>query len=815
VSQDGFVGKGSKIRPRNAALASAAGVAVIAVVFALRLTNYPDYWLSGVALLVTVLLAFTGHLQRRTHEASSGHLKKVTKKLGSAVLAQWRANVTRIRDPYPLWVPFSVAETATADPSDVLPETGGKGVPLGSAAAQPLVPDGPIRVMDTWASIRDQPAAEPLVLDGVFEDIATVFTSSGLHGRMVILGEPGSGKSMIAQWLTVQLLESHHATKLVPVLLSLATWDPEIPLEEWAAAEMAQTYQSLGEGAEAAGNMEGTLAYQLIDKKYVRLVLDGLDEMAIGNQCDALQRLSEFAKSGQQFVVTCRTKDYARIVAQAGAPLAKTPVIALGPLAVGDVIEYLRSTSLLQDPSAHRWDRLIQYLMTEPDGPLAVAMTSPLVVWLVRTNYIRPQTQPDELFEWGSAEEITDFLLDGLVDAAYSVRVKVIRNKTTTYEALKPEVREIQRARLIYLADYLSRQVREVSNKPVANNKPKVNNNIEWWYLPRAVPKWFTGGTVGLLSGCLLGASGGLAATIKFGHTVGLVVGIMLGIVVAVHAGTTSVRWQDVPRAVGFSTEATVRRLASCLAVAIGVAVCFGYAADRGGGMVVALVTAVVVGPLCAMAIWPTFGPWPALATGISASLALGLAASLFGHKPTALISAGATGLTFLLGAWVFTGVFQDTSRMKAVSPESLLRGDRNGSLIVALTAGLIFAVVFGLALGPLVGLLAFVGLTVTAAFTVSMWGAFTLTRIWLRMFHGMPVAIIGFLREADSRGVLRREGGAFQFRHAKLQERLAASATQPNLMSVLPSHAGKGSTESESDVAEPRTGAASGLMRE
>src|SRR6202021_4023214 len=93
-------------------------------------------------------------------------------------------------------------------------------------------------------------------------------------------------------------------------------------------------------------------------------------------------------------------------------------------------------------------------------------------------------------------------------------------------------------------------------------------------------------------------------------------------------------------------------------------------------------------------------------------------------------ISAGAAGLTFLVSAWVFTGVFQDTSRMKAVSPESLLRGDRNGSLIVALTVGFAFSVVFGLALGPLAGLLAFIGLGVTAAFTVSMWGAFTLTRI-------------------------------------------------------------------------------------
>lgn len=771
----------SNIRYSIVALTFVIGLAATGVVAALRLTKSPDYWLSGVGLVVAVILPFAGHLRRSTAKSSPGHLKKLGKELAEAVHEQWSRNVARISKPYPLEVPFSAVTTATLDPSDVHLQTEGNGVPWGGAG-QPSPPIGPIPVMDTWASIRDQPAAEPLVLDGAFKDIDTVFTKKGCQlERMVVLGEPGSGKSMIAQWLTVRLLDSHPEMKLVPVLLSLATWDPGIPLEEWAAGEMAQTYPRLGDVVQAAGNMERSLAYQLIVGNRVLMVLDGLDEMAAGNQADALQKLSEFAKSGQHFVVTCRTKDYARIVYQAGEPLAKTPVIALGPLAMDDVIQYMNDTNLLTGASAGRWTGFLEYLVTEPDGPLAIAMTSPLVVWLVCTNYKRPETRPDELFDKGGAEEITDFLLDGLVDAAYSVPVKVIRKNTTTYEALKPEESEIQRKRLVYFADYLGRQTRDTGNKTGAETKA----DIEWWYMPRDVPKWFVGGTVGLISGCLLGASGGLAATIKFGHNIGVVVGILLGIVVALHAGTTSVRWQDVPRAVGFSAKVTFPRLASCLAVGIGVAVCFGFAADRGGGMVVALVTAVVVGPLCAMAIKPTFGTLPAVATAISASLALGLGASLFGHRPTPLISATAAGLTFLVSAWVFTGVFQDASRMKAVSPESLLRGDRNGSLIVALTAGFAFAVVFGLALGPLVGLLAFAGLTVTAAFTVSMWGAFTVTRIWLAMFRGMPLGIMGFLREADSRGVLRRAGGAFQFRHAKLQERLKTSEIQPALVPV------------------------------
>jgi hypothetical protein len=742
--------KYSKIRFSVVAQAFVAGLVAIGVVAALRLSKQPDYWVDVAGLTVAVLLLFISYLWRNTSESSPGYLDEVAKELAKAVHEQWSRNLKRISDPYPLKVRFSAVTTGSADPSDAY-------------------------------------------RDGVFEDIATVFTTSGLNERMVILGKPGSGKSIIAQWLTVRLLDSHPEMELVPVLLSLATWDPEEPLEKWAAAEMAQTYPTLSRRVQVADHMERTLAYQLIARKHVLMVLDGLDEVgitkhrldevAMGKQCAALRRLSEFAESGQHFVVTCRTEDYARIVGQAGAPLAKTPVISLKALAMEDVKEYLEDT--FEGPSARRWGRFLDCLVTEPDGPLAIAMSRPLGVWLVRTNYRKPETQPDELFRLGSEKEITKFLLGGLVDAAYSDPVVISKKNSVrkkNYDGLTPEGRKIQQERLGYFANYLSSHIRK------AGDKTKVDNNIEWWYLPRAVPTWFTGGTIGLICGCLLGASGGLAAAIKFGHTAGLVVGITLGIAAAVHAGTTAVRWQDVPRAIGFTAKVEFPRFAQCLAVAIGVAVCFGFAADRGGGMLVALVTAVVVGPVCAMAIKPTFGTAPAVATGISASIALGLGASLFGHRPAPLISAGAAGLTFLLSAWVFTGVFQDTSRMRAVSPESLLRGDREGSFIVALTAGFAFAVVFGLALGPLVGLLAFAGLTVTAAFTVSMWGAFTLTRIWLALFCKMPIGIIEFLREADSREVLCRDGGAFQFRHLELQQRLSKSTIQQIEAPVLQS---------------------------
>jgi hypothetical protein len=64
---------------------------------------------------------------------------------------------------------------------------------------------------------------------------------------------------------------------------------------------------------------------------------------------------------------------------------------------------------------------------------------------------------------------------------------------------------------------------------------------------------------------------------------------------------------------------------------------------------------------------------------------------------------------------------------------------------------------------------------------TVSTWGQFGVTRIWLAHRRKAPFAIMKFLREAHERGVIRQNGMYYQFRHSLLQERLAARSTVPD----------------------------------
>jgi predicted NACHT family NTPase len=205
--------------------------------------------------------------------------------------------------------------------------------------------------MDGWGAIRGNPHSRPVDLEGTFEPIVDVFTKEELPRRLVILGVPGSGKSIIAQWHTVKLIEDGRDNRQVPVFLPLASWNPVVSLDDWAAAEMERMYRWLSGTIEVVNGKARSLAQELIAEGRVLMVLDGLDEIPEDNQAKALDRLTEAAKERHHFVVTCRTGEYARIVAQSAGPLKKTPVLALGTLPVSEVARYLQDAVIGEKPN--------------------------------------------------------------------------------------------------------------------------------------------------------------------------------------------------------------------------------------------------------------------------------------------------------------------------------------------------------------------------------------------------------------------------------------------------------------------------------
>ena len=281
-------------------------------------------------------------------------------------------------------------------------------------------------------------------------------------------------------------------------------------------------------------------------------------------------------------------------------------------------------------------------------------------------------------------------LLSGLVEALYTTKV-----------GDHPELRDpakvaTVRKHLTGLAGYLTRKQRQ---------------EIDWWVLPEQPPKWYIGGVIGTIVGLMLGAASGYAAAVKFDPFIGLVLGGAMALATGILAGVTACRPQDYPRTVDVRFRWSTRKFFGCLLVGIAVAATTGYADVAHGGWLAALLTAAIVGPAAAGPCISAFGLAQGTTAGITASLALGLASGLSAGEGYPVAYGLLAGVAFLGSAWIFVGLFQKSTENFHINPDSLLARDRRGSLVVALTAGVAFAVIYGIALGPLVGAIAFAGL--------------------------------------------------------------------------------------------------------
>jgi hypothetical protein len=112
------------------------------------------------------------------------------------------------------------------------------------------------------------------------------------------------------------------------------------------------------------------------------------------------------------------------------------------------------------------------------------------------------------------------------------------------------------------------------------------------------------------------------------------------------------------------------------------------------------------------------------------------------------------------------------------LSPSDILRQDRRNTLIFFGATAIVGVgtavatnlVVGGLVLGTSLGLLA----SIVVHRVAMAWFSFSLSRIFLAATKVFPFRLVLFLEYMYACQVLRRVGGAYQFRHGLLQDYLA-----------------------------------------
>jgi WD40 repeat protein len=623
-------------------------------------------------------------------------------------------------------------------------------------------------------------------LKGDFEDAAAKLARTYAaipDGRLLILGEPGSGKTVLAILLTLGILDQRSSGDPVPVLLPLSSWDPsEEALDDWMLARIADS--NYGGRRDVPG--------KLLAADRILPVLDGLDEIAESARRIAVSGINRARSSRRSVVLTCRQSEFLDVVDGGGPVLREAALVQISPLAPNDVIAYLSPETA---DLAAAWQPVFTEIKDTSAGPLASAFRSPLMVSVARAAYEDGNADPRELLNFDGRHDLENHLLDRLVDAAY-------RSVDTPPHGRSRRSSIDRRQRwLTYLASHLNKhQEREFA----------------WWLfaskvvssgaaVPAALVAWLVNAALAFVAYSRIGSPKIDASDVPI-YT--LATGTILAFITI---STLSSEGRP-PGRLSFNVKGCGNRVRTAFL----------------DGVSSFLTVAMVLAAAYPVFVLATTGGWSF--EDVEA----------YCVAVVVLLGAGTTvGLGNAVHSWLTTP--RDDARQ--ADPVALVRDDRRSTAVACTVSAVLFALLLmpaltgsvrlGRALGGMItgwpgqsghrgvreavfsreydtvadttpddvpflalqvpfgqpaltslftGLLFF-----TVVFTSRAWPRFVIARGVLKLWRKLPLRLMTFLEDAHRRQLLRRAGGVYEFRHVRLQERLVTRAAPLNAMTPQP----------------------------
>ncbi|MBE1488430.1 NACHT domain-containing protein [Plantactinospora soyae] len=734
---------------------------------------------------VTSVLAVTGGLVlwlwtrlRPEVLTSADVMARASDALAKAVQGQWirAANERRLQHPAPIAIRWRWAQRGVTGPASEALGTAGYArfdVLPGMTAATP----------DT-------------VMQGDIPDIFRLY--GGLDsGRVLLLGDPGTGKSAAAILTVLNALkqrqhldEPQRARVPVPVLLTAQGWDPRRQrLHEWLVIRLNAEYAFLRSG------MYGqNAATRLVESGLVALVLDGFDEIADELRPVALRALDEQATF--RMMVLTRTGELVEAVA--GGHLHGAAALELLPVPATEAADYLTRSQVHPTPPA--WQRLVEHLQGTPESAVSSALDNPLMLTLVRDTFPTPAEVDDLLTpgRFASRAEVEVHLLGRVLAAAYRSRPGQRPNSYSLDQASRW---------LGYLAAEMSR---------------RNTRDLAWWQIRRWAPASLRSIPDVVASSIGYGVTVSVLLVIAFDAGSRVAAGIGAGLVNGITTGML-LEWQDRRRDAGHSRLRLLRGCPPNFVDSLTVGLASGLLSGLAGGVAVGFalglgrgpVTLLVVGVGAALAFGLACGSTEAILVGRRNSsprylqnprlggivsrknllVAIGfgivfglvslLAVGLTSGPLAGLISGLAVGAFAGLALGLLNGLVQPSAQtLSPMDPVTSWRRDRQSGIVEGVIYGLSTLLMFGLAGGLVDGIATGLGVGLVAGLGIGLPFAFSVSQSWLATFGFVMLRCAGlfpwqgmrFLEDARARGVLRTVGSVYQFRHARLQDELSLS---------------------------------------
>ncbi|MBD2358564.1 NACHT domain-containing protein [Tolypothrix sp. FACHB-123] len=237
----------------------------------------------------------------------------------------------------------------------------------------------------------------------LLEDIEATeyFQKMGTGRNLLILGEPGSGKTItllkIAQSLITRT-ESNLSLP-IPVVFNLSSWaNNQETISKWLVQELALRY-----------DVPKSLGKKLIREQQLILLLDGLDEVKAEYRSNCLKNLNQFIQSHgvTEIVVCCRIRDYEALAER----LKLQSAICIQPLNNGQIDKYLEMAG----------EQLVALKnLLQQNNELREFAKSPLILSVMSLTY--KDCSVEELSSIDSAQEWLKRLFDKYIKRMFERR---------------------------------------------------------------------------------------------------------------------------------------------------------------------------------------------------------------------------------------------------------------------------------------------------------------------------------------------------------------------------------------------------------